>query len=242
MADRVARDALDTPRPRPHLSEATADADRDDKSRVAEPDSAQPPPQKSKLRDSDAAPSKVSGVRRWAALLPPLAGIGLCIPLWLVTDEWGMPSEGGPGPAFYPRLLIGLFAFCMAIRVVQEMAAMRRGVVTERDADEEAIPEEGAELEADLISARRVAIVIAIAVAYVVASIYLGWVIATFLLVIVFLVLAGKRNLFIVVPLAAALSIGFAYMFVKVVYLSLPTGVGFFDDVSVRLFELLGAY
>ena len=71
---------------------------------------------------------------------------------------------------------------------------------------------------------------------------YLGWVLATFLVVVLFLVLAGKRNLFIVVPLAAALSIGFAYMFVKVVYLSLPTGVGFFDDVSVRLFELLGAY
>jgi putative tricarboxylic transport membrane protein len=229
MADPVARDALDDPRPRPHSPEATADTDPDEKSRVTDTDSALPPRRESKLR-------------RWAALLPPLAGIGLCIPLWLVTDEWGMPSEGGPGPAFYPRLLIGLFALCMAVRLVQEIATMRRGVVTVEDEDEEAIPEEGAELENDLISARRIAIVIAIVIAYVVGSIYLGWVVATFLVVVVFLVLAGKRNLFIVVPLAAALSIGFAYMFVKVVYLSLPTGVGFFDDVSVRLFELLGAY
>jgi hypothetical protein len=31
-------------------------------------------------------------------------------------------------------------------------------------------------------------------------------------------------------------------VFVKVVYLSLPTGVGFFDNLSVLLFQLLGAY
>jgi putative tricarboxylic transport membrane protein len=241
MADPVADDALDRSRPRPPSPQATADADADEKSRTIDPDSAEPSQQKSKVRDSDAAPSKISEVRRWAALIPPLAGIGLCIPLWLTTDKWGTPAEGGPGPAFYPRLLIALFALCMVVRIVQEIRAIRRGVAVV-DEDEEVIPEEGAELEEEAVNARRVAIVIAIAVAYVVASVYLGWVIATFLVVVVFLVLAGKRNLLIVVPLAAALSIGFAYMFVKVVYLSLPTGVGFFDDVSVRLFELLGAY
>ena len=180
--------------------------------------------------------------RRWAVLLPPLAGLALCVPLWLTTTGWP-PAAEGPGPAFYPRLLIALFALSMLIRIVQDIRAIRRGVVVgAEDDDDEAIPEEGAELETSLVSARRVAVVIAISVAYVVGSIYLGWVVATFLLVVVFLVLAGKRNLLIVVPLAAALSLGFAYMFVKVVYLSLPTGVGFFDDLTVRIFELIGAY
>jgi hypothetical protein len=229
MADSGARDALDAPGPRPESPRATADAHPDEKAPVSDADSAVPSRQDSKLR-------------RWAALLPPLAGIALCVPLWLATDEWGTPSEGGPGPAFFPRLLIGLFAFCMAVRLVQDIRTMRRGVVTVEDEDEEAIPEEGAELETELISARRVAIAIAIAVAYVVATTYLGWVLATFFVVVIFLVLAGKRNLLVVVPVAAALSIGFAYMFVKVVYLSLPTGVGVFDDVSVRFFELIGAY
>jgi putative tricarboxylic transport membrane protein len=174
-------------------------------------------------------------------LLPPLAGIALCVPLWLATAKWPTSAEG-PGPAFYPRLLIGLFAFSMVVRIVQDIRTVRRGVAAVRGEDEQEIPEEGAELDTALISGRRVAIVIAISVAYVVGTIYLGWVVATFLLVVIFLVLAGKRNLFIVVPLAAALSIGFAYMFVKVVYLSLPTGVGFFDELSVRLFELIGAY
>jgi putative tricarboxylic transport membrane protein len=203
-------------------------------------DTAVPSRQKSRLRGSDAEPSGLSQLRRWAVLLPPLAGIGLCVPLWLATGEWPT-SGGGPGPAFFPRLLIGLFAFCMVVRIVQDIRAVRRGVAV-GDEDEEVIPEEGAELDTALSSARQVAIVIAISVAYVVGTIYLGWVLATFLMVVIFLVLAGKRNLFVVVPLAAALSVGFAYVFVKVVYLSLPTGVGFFDDVSVRIFELLGAY
>jgi Tripartite tricarboxylate transporter TctB family len=209
---------------------------------VPDTDPAVPSRQMSKSPGSDAGPTASSPLRRWAVLIPPLIGIILCVPLWLATDGWGTPSEGGPGPAFFPRLLIGLFAFCMTVRLVQDIRTIRRGVVGVTGADEEAIPEEGAELEAEQISARQVAIVIAIAIAYVVGSIYLGWVLATFLVVVIFLVLAGKRNLLVVVPLAAALSIGFAYMFVKVVYLSLPTGVGFFDNFSVRLFELLGAY
>lgn len=196
--------------------------------------------QKSEPPAPGAGSSRLSQLRRWTVLLPPLAGIALCVPLWLATGEWPTSADG-PGPAFYPRLLIGLFAFSMVVRIVQDIRTMRRGVAV-GDEDEEEIPEEGAELDTALISARRVAIVIAISVAYVVGTIYLGWVVATFLLVVIFLVLAGKRNLFIVVPLAAALSIGFAYMFVKVVYLSLPTGVGFFDELSVRIFELIGAY
>jgi putative tricarboxylic transport membrane protein len=196
--------------------------------------------QESKLRGFDAEPSGLAQLRRWAVLLLPLAGIVLCVPLWLATGEWPT-SGGGPGPAFFPRLLIGLFAFCMVVRIVQDIRAVRRAVPGE-DEDEEALPEEGAELDTALISARRIAIVIAIAVAYVVGTIYLGWVVATFLMVVIFLVLAGKRNLLVVVPLAAVLSLGFAYVFVKVVYLSLPTGVGVFDTVSVRLFELVGAY
>ncbi|WP_165789264.1 tripartite tricarboxylate transporter TctB family protein [Mycolicibacterium agri] len=184
----------------------------------------------------------MSQMRRWAVLVPPLAGIALCVPLWMATTQWPTGGAEGPGPAFFPRLLIGLFALSMVVRIVQDIRTVRRGAPVAQEEDDEAMPEEGAELEASLISPRRVAIVIALSVAYVIGTIYLGWVIGTFLLVIAFLVLAGKRNLLIVVPLAAVVSIGFAYMFVKVVYLSLPTGVGVFDEFSIRLFELIGAY
>jgi putative tricarboxylic transport membrane protein len=44
------------------------------------------------------------------------------------------------------------------------------------------------------------------------------------------------------VPVAAVVAVVFTYVFVKVVYMSLPTGVGVFDSLTVALYELLGIY
>lgn len=184
-----------------------------------------------------ASPSK--GWRAWSALLPEIVTLILCVVLWQATAAW-KSSVGGPGPAFYPRMLILLLALAMVIRLVHDLRAIRRGapVITE----EEVVIEEGAELDASLIDGRRVLVAIALSVGYVLATLFLGWVIATFCMVVVFLALTGRRNPLIVVPVALLLSVGFAYVFVKVVYISLPTGVGPFDSATVLLFELLGAY
>ena len=180
-----------------------------------------------------------SGLRRWGRILPEVVVIGLCVPMWAVTSDW-KSTVGGPGPAFYPRLLIALLVFAMVVRIVQEVLSIRRGVIEEQEG--EAALEEGVEMDASLIDMRRVVVAIALSVAYVIASLFLGWVVATFLLVIVFLWLTGKRNLLVTVPVALAFSLGMAYVFVKIVYISLPTGVGPFDQFTVLLFELLGVY
>ena len=78
--------------------------------------------------------------------------------------------------------------------------------------------------------------------AYIVATMYLGWPIATFLFVVAFLWVAGKRNLAVTVPVAAALAVAFTFIFVKAVYMALPTGVGVFDSLTVATYELLGIY
>jgi putative tricarboxylic transport membrane protein len=53
---------------------------------------------------------------------------------------------------------------------------------------------------------------------------------------------AGKRQLLVTVPVAAAVALVFTYVFVKVVYMSLPTGISVFDSLTVALYELLGIY
>jgi hypothetical protein len=180
-----------------------------------------------------------TGFRRWMRLLPEVAILALCIPLWVASAEW-TSSVGGPGPAFYPRLLILLLVLAMAVRLVHEVMAIRRGVGESEDADE--AMEEGVEMDPSLIDMRRVAVVILLSVGYVVASLFLGWVLATFVLVPVFLWLTGRRNLLITVPLALLFSLGMAFVFVKIVYIALPTGVGVFDQFTVLLYELLGIY
>lgn len=187
---------------------------------------------------STGSPSS-KGWRAWSALLPEAVTLALCAVLWDATSEW-KSSVGGPGPAFYPRMLILLLALAMVVRLVHDLRAIRRG--TPVTAEEDVVIEEGAELDASLIEDRRVLVAVALSAGYVLATLFLGWVIATFCMVVVFLALTGRRNPLIVVPVALLLSVGFAYVFVKVVYISLPTGVGPFDYATVLLFELLGAY
>ena len=178
--------------------------------------------------------------RPWLKMLPEVAALGLCVVLWIPTKEF-TSSVGGPGPAMYPRALIALLGIAMIVRMGQQLREHRAGVSAGHEADEAPI-EEGVEFDESLIDSRRVWVAIAFSILYVLSTLYLGWLIATFIFTIIFLVLAGKRNPLIVLPIAFTFAFGFSYVFVKIVYISLPTGVGAFDLLTVRLFELLGIY
>lgn len=175
---------------------------------------------------------------RWTRIIPEVAVLVMTVPMWMVTSSW-TSSVGGPGPAFYPRLLLVLLVVAMLVRLGQEVQGIRRGDLGE---GEEAGHEEGVEIDPALIDMRRVAVAIGLSVVYVLATLYLGWPLATFALTLVFLWLVRKRNLFITLPLGLVFAVGMSYVFVKVVYIALPTGVGVFDQFTVLLFELLGVY
>ena len=91
------------------------------------------------------------------------------------------------------------------------------------------------------VDLRYSAIAFGLAVLYVWGSLWVGWVIATFLVVVIYLVMAGKRNPLVIVPTALVLSVGMAYVFIKIVYIALPTGTGIFDSVTYGLLRLMGA-
>lgn len=189
--------------------------------------------------DGAAAPAG----RRWPAwfrMFPEIAALVLCAVLYSRTGAWDTTVEG-PGPAFYPQLLIWLLAFAMLVRLGQHVLEIRRERAGMQRHVEAAV-EEGVEFDDAAISTVRVWQAIAMSVGYVTATLYLGWVIATFAFVVAFLYACGKRNLLLTVPLGAGLAVGFAYIFVKVVYIALPTGVGVFDLFTLRLFQAIGAY
>ena len=186
-----------------------------------------------------AAPSRsnralLTGLR---ASLPEIVALIACIVLWARTFDLRGTDEG-PGPAFYPRVLIALLALVMLLRIAgQARAAHRRGGdVTVADVRPPSEEDVGA------IPVRRIAQIVAIAVCFVIATVYLGWLLATFLFVPAFCWACGRRNLFLTVPLGAALAIGSAYLFIKLVYIALPTGTGVFDELSVQVFLALGIY
>ncbi len=166
--------------------------------------------------------------------------VGLVIAVALLLSTVGMSTTAaGPGPAFYPRVLGGLLVIALLVRIGQQLHSDRReaaGIAPESSGGEPS------DFDPALISDRRVWIAVAFTVAYIVGTLYLGWPIATFVFVVAFLWACGKRNLMVTVPVALALSVAFTATFVKVVYMSLPTGVGVFDSLTVATYELLGIY
>lgn len=174
----------------------------------------------------------------WARIVPELVALGACVFLYIRTGAL-RGADQGPGPAAYPRMLIILLAIAMLVRLAQHIRSIRRSGLASHESRS---LEDLSELDLAGISNARVWKAIAVAVGFVVATIYLGWVFGVFILIPVFLYVAGNRKLLITIPLGAVLALGSAYVFVKLVYIALPTGVGVFDTLTVELFIGLGIY
>jgi putative tricarboxylic transport membrane protein len=86
---------------------------------------------------------------------------------------------------------------------------------------------------------RSVAIAVALAVGYVWATMFVGYLFATMAFLTAFAWLGGQRRWY--TPLVGAVgALVLAYVFVGVVYVSVPTGVGVFDTLTVAIYRLLG--
>ncbi|MGH3329164.1 MAG: tripartite tricarboxylate transporter TctB family protein [Streptomycetales bacterium] len=96
--------------------------------------------------------------------------------------------------------------------------------------------------ESPRVDPARLAAGMLLVIGYVFATLYLGYPLATAAFVPVFLYAAGRRRLLITLPLGIGTAAVFSYVFLRLVYISLPTGVGIFDQATVALFTALGIY
>ncbi len=167
--------------------------------------------------------------------LIPEIGIGLvALYLWYVAGQFEFQEEAGQlGPDFWPRMAaIGLMV-AVAARMVQTVRDRNRPIVhvaTEFDEYEE---EEAA------IDWSRFAIGLVLTVGFVIATMFIGYVLATAIFLTLFIWIGGQRKWYVpLVAIVAALL--FAYVFIGVVFVSLPTGVGIFDTITVGIYNLLG--
>lgn len=175
--------------------------------------------------------------RRLGRLLPELVALLLCVVLWVQAGELTTTADG-PGPAFFPRVVLGLLTLALLIRLGHEWTMPRQ----QRLFDDEGLVVPDDVVSELPVSRRRLALGVALAVGYVAGTVAIGWVLATFAFVVVFLFAAGARRLTVTVPVSAALTVGLAYVFGTVVYLSLPVGAGVFAELTLRFFEALGVY
>lgn len=77
-------------------------------------------------------------------------------------------------------------------------------------------------------------------IAYAIAIDKLGFFLCTALFLAGFIRVGGYRRLGITILLAVAGSLAFMFMFMRVVYVSLPLGIGIFERLSILLMQAMG--
>jgi putative tricarboxylic transport membrane protein len=164
------------------------------------------------------------------SILPEVVLLAAAVYLFVVAlgfKQVGPADQIGPG--FWPQVLCVGIGIGALVRLGQKLRSQESRVVGD------------AASEAGELRMPRVALGVVLVVGYVVGMLFLGYILATALFLIAFIYLGGQRKWY-VVPLGIASSLLFAYVFLKVVYIALPSGVGIFDQLTVLLYELLGVY
>lgn len=179
-------------------------------------------------------------------VLPELVLLAISIYLFYLASNFEYVTRAGRlGPSFWPQMITAGIALCalatIALKIrahrlhLEKIASDRPHVVTDIDVGDIE------DLEEDEVVWSRVALAIGLVVAYPLATIFIGYPLATAILLITFIYLGGQRKWY-VVPIGIVGSLLFTYTFAGFVYISLPWGVGIFERLTALIHQLLGIY
>jgi len=167
-------------------------------------------------------------------LLPDVGILLAAAYLFYVAGNFEYQERPGQlGPQFWPQMAAVGLAAAVLVRIVQTIRDRNRPIVRVKSEFDEY---ERTEAELHWPS---LGLVLGLVVGYVTSTMFLGYMISTALFLGLFIWLGGQRKWY--VTLVAALgALSFSFIFVGVVYVSLPTGVGIFDTITVEIYRLLG--
>lgn len=162
------------------------------------------------------------------AILPAgLLIFGLVV--WVLAGRIDYVERAGQlGPGFWPRMLMVLLMIHAAGLVLVALRGPAPGPAPAGEAGERG------NWPLLLLGG-------ALVLGYVVLSGYIGFLLSTALFLIAFLYAAGYRH-WSVLPTSLVGSLLLVLLFVRVVYVSLPTGVGVFDALTTVIYTALGIY
>ena len=167
-------------------------------------------------------------------LLPEIGILLFALYLFYLAGTFEYQQEEGQlGPGFWPRMTaLGLIGSVL-VRIVQTIRERDRPIVHVVGEFEEYAEEDYP------LSWPRFGIAVVLAVGYVISTMFLGYLFSTAIFLFLFIWIGGERKRY--VPLVAVGgALVFTYLFVGVVYVSLPSGVGIFDTLTIAIYNLLG--
>ncbi|HJU21459.1 MAG TPA: tripartite tricarboxylate transporter TctB family protein [Casimicrobiaceae bacterium] len=174
---------------------------------------------------------------RLKALAPYVLLLGAAAYLYRAAGAFASAARPGElGPDAWPRAVL-------AILMVVCVCAIVRRALFPRIAAPVAPEAPAAEVDAAADAERfplRLGIGVALTIAYVLTLDTLGFFVATALYLALFMVVGRYLRGRVIVSSAVLGSLAFVFVFMKVVYVSLPLGVGPFKALSVWILALIG--
>ena len=177
---------------------------------------------------------------RFKPALPYVLGLVIAAVLFVLAGQINYTPRGDQlGPDFWPRVAIGLMEAVCLYEIIRVF------VTGGSESEVQGIAErlDDTEADADDVAPRsRPTLIIAgvvLTIAYAVLVPVLGFLLASYLYLILFMYLGGSRN-HLAIWLSSTIGIfAFAFVFLKVVYVSLPRGQPPFDQVTQLVMDLL---
>ncbi len=151
---------------------------------------------------------------------------------YLLTTQFHFAARPGRlGPAFWPQVILIMMMITAAIDCFVEARKARAQTLT---------PAGSKTAEAAPRVWWLMALGLVIILAYVNLSTVLGFTLANFLFMVAFMWLSGFTRP-VLVPIISALgTIILMVLFVRIVYVSLPIGIGPFENLTLLIYSLLG--
>lgn len=161
--------------------------------------------------------------------------------LFVMAGRIDFSAPGGRiGPDFWPKVILGLATITCVYQIVKTLLWDSDQVVGVLESIIEETPAETAAVAAPEPRYPRLIIAgIVLTVAYVVLIEILGFFLSTFFYLAAFSWIGRYRRTGVVIATALIGSLAFMYMFMKVVYVSLPLGQGPFAQVTFFLMRIM---
>jgi putative tricarboxylic transport membrane protein len=175
--------------------------------------------------------SRAKAIAPYAAVLAIAAFL-----FWNTASFAALGRPGQLGPDFWPKAVLVLLMATCAIEILRASVAssIRPGAIARAKQPE--TEEEGARFPM-LLGAG-----IVLTILYVPGMQVLGFFLATAVYLAAFMVVGRYRRYGVIATTSLVGSVVFVFVFMKIVYVSLPLGIGPFQSVSTALMALLGIH
>jgi len=168
-------------------------------------------------------------------IIPYAVVMLISIFFWVLACRFGCETRAGNlGPDFWPKLLLGL-TMVVCLYEIAKTALFYRGNALKNDAGEEKAAAEAPKRYTGLLIIGAL-----MTVAYVYFVTILGFILCTFLFLVLFMIVGRYRKVWVIAANSVIGTVLFVVIFMKVVYVSLPLGQGPFQQFSLLVLKLLG--